>query len=365
MAAKKSIDPSEEVEQVDETHVRWRGQKLVYFGGCDYLRLSWHPTIRRAIAKSIEDGPVGVAASRSTTGNHPLYARVEGLVASFFKAPTATLVSSGYLTNLIVAQALPVTVDRVFIDQLAHPTLFDAARLLRAKVTRFRHGDAADLRRRIAGTDGPSVVMIDAVSAHNGRLAPLIEYARALPRNAIMLVDDCHGVGVLGERGAGSLEHWGLNRQQIIQTVTFSKAFGVAGGAILGAAKLRRDILERSGAFSGCTPLAPALVKGIDASVRLLDRGAARLRRLRENLRRVRAGLNFEDGEFPVLAVEGRGKTKMKSLSAALVLNGIHPPLIHYHGGASNGFFRFAISSEHSREQLDNLVRVLKPFVQS
>ncbi|MGB0582367.1 MAG: aminotransferase class I/II-fold pyridoxal phosphate-dependent enzyme, partial [Limisphaerales bacterium] len=323
---KKSIEPSGEVEPVDETHVRWRGQKLVYFGGCDYLRLSWHPSIRKTISKAFENGPVGVAASRSTTGNNPFYARVESLLASFFKAPTATLVPSGYLTNLVVAQALPVTVDRVFIDQQAHPTLFDAARLSRARVTRFRHRDAVDLRRRLAGVDQSCVVMTDAVFASSGKLAPLAEYAQVLPRHAIMLVDDCHGAGVLGDRGAGSLEHWGLGRQQVIQTITFSKAFGVAGGAILGPARLRRDILERSGAFTGSTPLAPALVKGIDASVRLMDRGTLRLRRLRKNVQRLRRGLNLEPDAFPVLVVDAETRPEMKRLSAALVLNGIHPP---------------------------------------
>lgn len=360
---KKSIEPSEEVEPVDETHVRWRDQQLVYFGGCDYLRLSWNPSVRSAIAKAIETGPVGVAASRSTTGNHPVYGRVEGLLAKFFKSTTATLVSSGYLTNIIVAQALNGSIDRVFIDQVAHPTLFDAARLLRVKVTRFRHADVDDLQRKVAGVEGRVLVMTDAVFAHNGELAPLADYQKVLPRSALLLLDDCHGVGVVGERGAGSAEHWGLDRRRIIQTITFSKAFGVSGGAILGSARLRRRIMEYSGAFLGGTPMAPALAAGIECSVKLLDRSPARLKRLRENIRRVRKGLDLELDVFPVFVREGDSQAEMKRMSAALVLNGIHPPLIHYHGGAEKGFFRFALSSEHSTDQVDNLIRVLKPFV--
>ena len=342
-----TADFSEPLELLDATHVRWRGRRLVYFGGCDYLRLSVHPRIRRAM----EALPVNVSASRSTTGNHPIYAEVEAAIARYFRAPTATLCANGYLTAIAVAQAWRGEVDTVLIDERAHGCLRDAARLLGCRIREFRHRDVEDLKRKVG--EGRLLLMTDGVFAADCSLAPLKDYLRVLPRSAKLLVDDAHAAGVLGEHGRGSGEHFGIGRERLVQTVTFSKAFGVYGGAILGSRALR-DRLVKSGALVGNTPLPPMLAAGICEALKLAT--PARRRRLFRNVARLRPGL-----EFPVLA---RESASPRRLSEALLRAGIHPPFIRYPGGAAKGFFRFAVGSEHTAGQLRDLVAVLDEFGQ-
>jgi len=343
----KAADFAEPLEMLDATHVRWRGRTCVYFGGCDYLRLSIHPRVRRVMERI----PVNVAASRTTTGNHPIYGEVELAIAKYFQAPTATLCSNGYLTSIAVAQALRGEVDTVLIDERAHGCLRDAARLLGCRIREFRHRDADDLKRKLG--KGRLLLMTDGVFAANGAIAPLKDYLRVLPRSAKLLVDDAHAAGVLGECGRGTWERLGISRDRLIQTVTFSKAFGVYGGAILGS-KSMRSRLVKSGALVGNTPLPPMLAAGIRESLKLAI--SARRRRLFRNASRLRKGL-----EFPVLAFESDSPRR---LSERLVRAGIHPPFIRYPGGAAKGFFRFAVSSEHKAEQLRDLVAVLDDFGQ-
>ena len=335
---------AEPLEMIDATHVRWRGRRMVYFGGCDYLRLSVNPTIRAAMEK----GVINVAASRMTTGNHPVYAHVEKAIAAWFRVPSATLCSSGYLTAIAVGQALEGEVDRVLIDERAHGCLRDAARLTGAEVVEFCHRDVADLARRIRS--GRLLLMTDGVFAADGAIAPLRDYLKALPRGARMLVDDAHGAGVLGENGRGSTEFAAVGHGQIIRTITFSKAFGVYGGAILGSMALRRRLMERSRAVVGNTPLPPMYAHGILAALKLAT--PAKRRRLMSNARRLMPG-----AEFPVLSFESENAERV---CGALIEAGIHPPWIRYPGGASKGFFRFAVSSGHTPAQLRDLVAVLR-----
>src|SRR5688572_17632636 len=109
--------------QVDPTHVRYRGKKYLYFGGCDYYRLTWHPALRRAVHRALDEGGWNVAASRTTTGNHPLYAALEGALADFFGSAAAVLAPTGYVANLLAAQALAGDFSHALIDERAHPSL--------------------------------------------------------------------------------------------------------------------------------------------------------------------------------------------------------------------------------------------------
>jgi 7-keto-8-aminopelargonate synthetase-like enzyme len=206
--------------------------------------------------------------------------------------------------------------------------------------------------------------MTDGMFSHDGSVAPLKEYKRILPRDGLMLVDDAHGAGVLGKTGQGSLEHAGLSRERIIQTITLSKAFGTYGGAILSSHAFRRAILDRSGLFIGHTPLPLPLANAALRSVHILRSDRSRLVRLRKNTEFVKdslAGTRFQSASTPgpIVTVVPRRPAKTQKLKTALRRAGILPPLIHYPNGASGGYFRFVISSEHASKQLVSLIRAL------
>ncbi len=235
---------------LDRTHVRYQGRRLLFFGGCDYLGLAWHPAVRNALARSVRRGVLNVAASRLTTGNDPLYSRLERELAGFFGMESALLVGTGYATNLVVAQALSGHFTHALLDERAHVSLVDAALWLGCRVLKFRHRDVDDFARvlRRCGRRARPIVLTDGMFAHDGSVAPLRAYQELLPSGGWLLVDDAHGAGVVGDGGRGSVAHCGIERRHVIQCITLSKAFGGYGGAVLGPAATRRAS-SRNGAW--------------------------------------------------------------------------------------------------------------------
>jgi 7-keto-8-aminopelargonate synthetase-like enzyme len=189
---------------------------------------------------------------------------------------------------------------------------------------------------------------------------------RRLPKDAWMLVDDAHGAGVLGRTGQGSLEHEGVARRRIIQTITLSKAFGAYGGGVLGTADLRRKILNRSQIFVGSTPLPLPLANAALQGIRILKGDRTLRKRLVVNLnytRKALRGSNFAPIETagPIITILPKDINQIMQLKQQLLRAGIFPSFIRYPSGPATGYFRFAISSEHTREQLDALISVLSP----
>ena len=380
------MNEPEPLQQIERTFVRWRGRKLVYFSGCDYFRLASHPVVLKAAAVGLKKFGLNVAASRLTTGHHQIYEQLEAQLAKFFGAADALLVSGGYPTSTIVAQALAGEFSHVLMDERAHPALLDAAMHFGCPILKFKHRDADDLKRAVArcGRGARLMVLTDGMFSHDGSVAPLKAYLKVLPRDALLLVDDAHGAGVLGATGKGTLEHAGVSRQRIIQCVTLSKAFGVYGGAVLGTKELRERILARSRAFIGCTPLPPPLANAALASVKILSQGAKLRARMGRNAEYVKTALRrarFERTETPhpasshplpirwgegrgeglpgpIIAIHPRSEAETRAMRRRLLAAGIYPPFLKY-AGAEKGFFRFVISSEHTQAQLEALLRVL------
>jgi 8-amino-7-oxononanoate synthase len=343
----------------DPVHARVGGRTLLYFGGCDYLRVSHEPRIRRALVRGADRWGVNVGASRRTTGNRRVYEALEVELAAFFGVDSAVLVSSGYMTDLVAGQGLAGQFTHAFIDARAHSALVDAAMFLGCPVRRFRHRDAEDLARLLsrAGRKTRPIVLTDGMFSHDGSVAPLGAYARILPRDGRMLVDDAHGAGVLGAHGRGSAESEGVEDARLIRTITLSKAFGVYGGAILGAADLQAAIAERSRLFIGSTPLPPPLAQAALEAVRLV-RGRPGLRsRLKRNTQFVRelirrGGVGLPDHPGPVLGIRPCEGGADAAMDRALLARGILPPFMIYPGGVEGGYYRFAISTAHRREHL-------------
>ncbi len=359
------IEP-EPLQQVNRTFVRSEGKKLLYFSGCDYFRLASHPRVVAAVGKGAKRFGVNVAASRLTTGNHRLYAELEQELARFLGAETAVLVSTGYMTNLVVCQALQGRFTQALIDERSHPALSDAARFLGCPAKPFAHrepGQAARLAQR-SGAGSRLLLMTDGMFSHDGSAAPLTEYFKVLPKNAVVLVDDAHGAGVLGLTGRGTAEHEGIGRERLIQTVTLSKAFGAYGGAILGTNELRQRIFAHSHLFIGSTPLPLPLAYTALQALKVYRTSKGLLPRLRQNAVYVKkalraAGFPIPEHPGPIVALHPRTMWAAERLRLALLQAEIFPPFIRYVNGPAKGYCRFVISSEHQRAQLDKLLTVI------
>jgi 7-keto-8-aminopelargonate synthetase-like enzyme len=348
------------LQQVDRTWVIWKNRKLSYFAGCDYFRLASHPAVIESVKKGLAQYGLNVAASRLTTGHHILYARIEAALADFFNAPAALLVGNGYATNLIAAQALCDDFSHVLIDARAHGSLRDATRFFRRPVVEFKHRDPADLARRLLGKSKP-LVLTDGVFSHSGEVAPLREYLKALPRTGMILLDDAHSAGVLGAGGGGTVEYAGVPRRRVIQTITLSKAFGVYGGAIICQRAMREKIVAGSRMFAGTTPVPLPLANAALTSIRLLRTDQSFRCRLSQNVNYVKSalrasGMDVPGSPAPIVAVIPRSPRETQALRKRLLSRKVYPSLIRYPGAPANGYFRFVISSEHSRAQLDDLI---------
>ncbi|HZR17111.1 MAG TPA: aminotransferase class I/II-fold pyridoxal phosphate-dependent enzyme [Verrucomicrobiae bacterium] len=359
------IEP-QTLQQVDRTYVRWAGREFSYFSGCDYFRLSSHAEVKSALIRGLKCHGLNVAASRMTTGNHPAYGTLEKELARFFKTEAALLVPSGYVTNLVAAQTLSGQFSHALIDELAHPSLHDAANILQCPVLTFGHRSVPELTTAIArcGPGAKLILLTDGMFARDGSVAPLREYQKALPGDGVILVDDAHGAGVLGANGRGALEHARANSRHVIHTITLSKAFGVYGGVILCSTPLRKRILERSRLFIGSTPLPLPLVEAGRQALKIIREGKSLRRRLNQHTRFVRealtkAGVSIPETPGPIIAFQPGNNRAAQALQRALRKARIYPPLVYYPGGPAAGYFRFVISSEHTRTQLDNLVAVL------
>jgi len=359
-------DLPEPLQQVDRTCVMWRGRTLAYFGGCDYFRLSSHPAVVRALREAATEFGLNVAASRKTTGNHELHERLERELARFFGAEKAVLLPNGYVTNFAVAQALEGEFTHVLVDERAHASLQDATVVFVAKRIAFRHRDASDLARVLQriGRRARVMLLTDGLFAHDGSIAPLAQYLEALPRSARVLVDDAHGAGVLGRRGRGTPEHEGVGRERVIQTVTLSKAFGGYGGAVLAPREVIARIVERSRLFTGSTPLPLPLAAAALASLEILRSDTSLRRRLEHAAFGVKKLLrtalpDLPDNPSPILAVTPANERHASRLKRVLLRAAIFPSFIQYPGGPESGYFRFALSSEHTAGQLAALARVL------
>ncbi len=360
------------LQQIDRTYVLYRGRKLSYFSGCDYFRLAGHPAVERALFATAKAVGLNVAASRLTTGNHALYVQLEQRLAKFFRAGTATLFSSGYVANLGTAQALAGEFSHVLIDDGAHASLRDAAAMLECPVIRFRHRDPDDLiraLRRIGASTRP-VVLTDGIFPSDGAIAPLGAYMNSLPAKGRVWVDDAHAAGVLGRSGQGTAEHLGLPTDRIIRTVTLSKAFGVYGGVALGSLALRQQIVTKSRAFVGNTPMPLPLAGAALRAVEILADSKDRRTRLAEHVSSVKdrlqaTGLTLEDTPSPIIALTPKGQADAARCRRLLLARHIYSPLMHYPGGPDGGYFRIALSSEHSQGQLDQLVRAVGDCVQA
>lgn len=341
---------------------------LSYFSGCDYFRLSSHPRIIRAVENGLSRYGLNVAASRITTGNHKLYVGLEKQLAGFFRSESALLTSTGYMTNLVVAQALAGQFSHALMDERAHVALKDAAQFLNCPVLSFKHRDVASFGAAVkrCGEGARPLVLTDGMFSHDGSVAPLSEYLKLLPHDGLLLVDDAHGAGVLGKAGGGAVELEGVSRERVVQCVTLSKAFGVYGGAILCSRKLR-ERLEASPAFVGSTPLPLPLADAALESVAVLRADRKLRARLDVNARIVKsslraAGLNLPDQPGPIIPLRFGKASEIAKLKNALLAVKILPPLIHYSGAPADGYYRFVISSEHTSAQLRGLIRALSPF---
>lgn len=269
------------------------GRAELSFCSNDYLGLANHPALLAAATQALQRYGLGAAASPLISGHSLAHEVLESELADFVGMPSALLFANGYMANLGVTPALVGQGDTVIVDRLAHASLIDGARLSGASLKVFPHNDVERLEQVLARcTAGRKLVLTDAVFSMDGDLAPLAELAAVCGRHAAwLLVDDAHGLGVLGPQGRGSLALAGVHAPHVLTMGTLGKAAGVAGAFVAGEAGVLAWILQRARTYMFSTAHPPALAAATSASLRLIAQDEWRRQRLLELAAQLRSGL--------------------------------------------------------------------------
>jgi glycine C-acetyltransferase len=351
-----------------DTEVTVDGKPVLNLSSNNYLGLTTHPRLKEAMIAATERWGAGAGAVRTIAGTMAIHEELEAKLASFKHAEASLVFQSGFTANLGVLQVLVKEGDVIISDELNHASIIDGIRLSKAERSIFKHRDMEDLERHLVKHRDKRVklVVTDGVFSMDGDIAPLPAIVERAERyGALVMVDDAHASGVLGQNGRGTVNHFGLDGRVDLQMGTLSKAIGVLGGYVASAQSVREFLIYRARPFLFSTSHPPGVAAACMAALDVLLEEPERIERLWKNTARFKQGLKrlgFETGpsETPITPViVGKGAVAM-DLSDRLFKRGVFAQGIGYptvpEGRAR---IRTIVTSAHTDAQLD---RALEAF---
>ncbi len=356
------------VEGAQGPRVRIDGRERLLFCSNNYLGLANHPVLRESACAALRAYGSSAAASRLISGNMEPHPILEHRIARFLGTESGLCFSTGYMANLGAVSALVGEADAIFSDRLNHRSIIDACRLSRAKTFVYRHRDVDHLdhlllterkyRRRLIVTDG--------LFSMDGDLAPLPDLVEAADRhNAILMVDDAHGTGVLGASGRGTHEHFGITQGIDVLTTSGSKALGAYGGFVAGNAKLVDLLINRAQAFIYTSALPPDACAAATAALELIETRPDLREDLWRNVHTVQnaltdLGFDIMDSQSQIVPVLIGDAVRTMAISnhlfeEGIYLSGIRPPTVP--DGESR--LRLTLMANHSEVDINRLIQAM------
>jgi len=348
--------------------VSMNGHRVIMLGSNNYLGLTNHPEIKEAAARALQEYGTGTAGSRFLNGTLEIHVELEEMLARFMRREAALTFSTGFQVNLGVISSLVERRDVVVLDSLDHACILDGARLSFGRVLKYPHNDMEGLEERLRSIEPEraAMIVVDGVFSMEGDLAELPRIVELKKRfGARLMVDDAHGVGVLGEHGRGTAEHFGLEHETDLVMGTFSKSLAAVGGFVAGERAVIDFIKHkaRSLIFSASPP--PASVASVIKAVEIIEREPERRQRLWDNTRYMKhefTTMGFDTGASasPVIPlVVGEDLTAFK-MTVRLQEEGVFAnPVVSPAVPKGRAMMRTSYMATHSREHLD---RALEAF---
>ena len=346
------------------------GKKVLNFCSNNYLGLANHPRLVSAAKKAIDEYGVGPGAVRIISGTNDLHLQLEEKIAKFKGVEAAITFQSGFTANLGTIAALVGKDDVIFSDELNHASIIDGARLSKAKIIPYKHSDMEDLKAKIAEHRTQythALLVTDGVFSMDGDLAFLDKiYEITCQHDIILMVDDAHGEGVVGNSGRGIVDHYGLHGKVDIEIGTFSKAFGVMGGVVAGKQEIIDWLRQRGRPFMFSSASTPADVAACIEAIAILEESSELVDKLWDNGKYFKAGmqeLGFDTGDShtPITPVMLYDAKVARDFSNQLFEEGIYATSLSYpvvpQGKAR---LRVMISAAHSKEDLDFALEAFK-----
>ena len=341
------------------------GREYLAFCSNDYLGLASHPRIVEAAVDAAMRHGVGQGASHLLSGHSAVHERLEAALARFVRMPRALLFSSGYQANIGAVTSLAGPEDAVFSDTLNHASLIDGVRLSRAQVIRYPHADVDALSKALAESTAKSkLVVTDGVFSMDGDLAPVPALLQLCERHdALLILDDAHGFGVLGPQGRGLPAHFDLESPRIVYIGTLGKAAGVSGAFVAGAQEVVETVLQRARTYIYTTAAPALLAAAVEVSLQLIEKEEWRREHLRElvGLLRRSVGTDLAPSDTPIQPLILGSSARALDAGAALRERGILVPAIRpptVPEGTAR--LRISLSAAHSGEDVSRLSAALR-----
>jgi 8-amino-7-oxononanoate synthase len=344
------------------------GRACLNFCSNDYLGLAADPRVAMAAKTALDAGGTGSGAAALVSGHNREHRALEEELAAFLQRPRALLFSSGWAVNLGVISALAGRKDTIVSDELNHASLIDGARLSHAQILRAHHADLNSFAVALAAADGQNKLLVtDSVFSMDGDLAPLPQLAElAAMRGATLMVDDAHGLGVLGPQGQGAVLDAGLGIEQVpVYVATLGKSLGASGAFVAGSETLIEYLIQRARTWVFSTAPPPAIAAAARCSLRIIQQEPQRRAQLQDNIRRFRTGaaqlgIPLSASETPIQPLLLGEERRALQVSQALLDQGlwvaaIRPPTVPR--GTSR--LRITFSAAHTGAQVDRLLGAL------
>jgi len=344
-------------------------RRMIMLASNNYLGLASHPHVIRAACEAAVNFGTGAGSSPLLVGTFPTTRKLETKLAEFKGAEEACVFATGYSANVGVISAVCGKNDVVILDRLAHASMVDGARLSGAQIKVFHHNDVAHLdgvlrRNRHAGT---KLVCVEGIYSMDGDVAPLDEILKVVRKHeALLLVDEAHSTGVLGEGGRGAASHFGIEGQIDLHVGTLSKSLGACGGFVAGKADLITYIryLARSGMFS--TAPSPMVTAAATAALEVIEQESWRVERLWENCRFMhselsRLGFTINEAPSPIIPVIVGSMSALRQMTlelheANICVNSVPFPAV----ARGSERLRISLTANHTREQLLEALRCIE-----
>jgi 8-amino-7-oxononanoate synthase len=352
-----------------DTEVIINGRKIIMIGSNNYLGLTSHPKVKLAAIEAIERYGSGCTGSRYLNGTLDIHEELERRLAKFMQKEAALVFSTGFQTNLGTISSLVHKGDFMITDRADHASIVDGCRLSFGKVLKFKHNDMADLERVLSLCDkeGGKMIIVDGVFSMEGDIANLPEMTKLAKKyDARILVDDAHSIGVLGENGRGTAEHFGLNDEVDLVMGTFSKSFASIGGFIAGTDKVIHYIKHHARALIFSASMPPSAVATCLAALDIIESEPERRERLWEITHRMQKeykNMGFDIGptQTPIIPLYIGDNMKCFQFWKMLFDEGIFTnPIISPAVPPGSQLLRTSYTATHTNRQMDRVLDVFQ-----
>jgi len=353
------------IQEVKGNKVKVDGKEMIMVGSNNYLGLMNHPQVMKAAQEAVDRYGVATCGSRFLNGTLDIHVELEKKLAEFMKKEAAIAFSTGFQTNLGIISSLVGKADSVITDRMVHGSIVDACRLSYGKVYRFKHNDMADLEQVLSSLDKDKgkLVVVDGVFSMEGDLANLPKVVEISKKySAKIMVDDAHGIGVMGKNGRGTCEHFGVEDDIDIVMGTFSKSVASLGGFVAGDAKVISYIKHFARSLIFSASITPASVATALATVDIIQTDPERRERLWDITKKMKSGfqaMGYNTGptETPIIPAFIENDEMAFMLWRLLREDGIFTnPVIYPAVPKGQALIRTSYSATHTEEELDTVL---------